>query len=71
MAAEAGEAIDVAANLAGVEARIAAAAGDADRAADSVTVVAITKLHGVDRIAAALRAGHRVFGENRVQEAVA
>ena len=71
MAAEADEAIDVAANLAGVEARVAAAATDADRAADSVTVVAITKLHGADRITAALRAGHRVFGENRVQEAAA
>ncbi len=71
MAAEAGEAIDVAANLAGVEARVSAAARDADRAADSVTVVAITKLHGADRITAALRAGHRVFGENRVQEAAA
>ena len=71
MTAEADEAIDVAANLAGVEARVAAAATDADRAADSVTVVAITKLHGADRITAALRAGHRVFGENRVQEAAA
>ncbi len=71
MAAEAGEAIDVAANLAGVEARIAAAATAADRAADSVTVVAITKMHGADRITAALRAGHRVFGENRIQEAAA
>ena len=71
MAAEADEAIDIAANLAGVEARVAAAARDANRAADSVTVVAITKLHGADRIAAALRAGHRVFGENRVQEAAA
>ena len=71
MAAEADEAIDIAANLAGVEARVAAAARDADRAADSVTVVAITKLHGADRITAALRAGHRVFGENRIQEAAA
>lgn len=71
MTAEADGAIDVAANLAGVEARVAAAATDADRAADSVTVVAITKLHGADRITAALRAGHRVFGENRVQEAAA
>ena len=71
MAAEADEAIDIAANLAGVEARVAAAARDANRAADSVTVVAITKLHGADRITAALRAGHRVFGENRVQEAAA
>ncbi len=71
MAAEADEAIDVAANLAGVEARIAAAAEAAGRAADSVTVVAIAKAHGPDRIVAALRAGHRVFGENRVQEAAA
>ena len=64
-------AVDVAANLADVRSRIAHAAQAADRAAADVTLVAIAKLHGGDRIAPALEAGHRVFGENRVQEAVA
>ena len=67
----AGDAIDVAARLADVEARIAEAARDAGRAADDVTLVAIAKLHVEARIVPALEAGHRVFGENRVQEAEA
>jgi len=70
-AATAGDAIDVAARLVDVEARIAAAARDAGRAADDVTLVAIAKLHVEARIVPALEAGHRVFGENRVQEAAA
>ncbi|MEO1475870.1 MAG: YggS family pyridoxal phosphate-dependent enzyme [Pseudomonadota bacterium] len=36
---------------------------------DPVTLVAVSKVQPDDRIDAALRAGHRVFGENRVQEA--
>lgn len=36
---------------------------------DSVTLVAASKRQPDDRIDAALNAGHRVFGENRVQEA--
>ena len=65
----AGPAVDVAANLADVSARIAAAAKAAGRAAGEVTLVAISKTHDAGRIAPALDAGHRVFGENRVQEA--
>ncbi len=65
----AGNAIDVAARLADVEARIAQAARDAGRAARDITLVAIAKLHVEARIVPALEAGHRVFGENRVQEA--
>ena len=65
----AGPAVDVAANLADVSARIAAAARTAGRAAGEVTLVAISKTHDAGRIAPALDAGHRVFGENRVQEA--
>lgn len=60
---------DVGANLAAVRARIASAAKSAGRAADAVTLVAVSKTHGVDAIRAALAAGQRVFGENRVQEA--
>ena len=70
-AATAGGTIDVAARLADVEARIAEAARDAGRAARDITLVAIAKLHGEARIVPALEAGHRVFGENRVQEAEA
>jgi pyridoxal phosphate enzyme (YggS family) len=61
--------VDVAANLAAVRARIKAAAEAAGRAPDSVTLVAVGKTHGPERIKAALAAGHRTFGENRVQEA--
>ena len=49
--------------------RIAAAAKAAGRDPDAVTLVAVSKLQPDERIHAALAAGHRVFGENRVQEA--
>ena len=61
--------VDVAGNLAGVLRRIATAADQAGRDRGAVTLVAIAKLHGSERIVAALEAGYRVFGENRVQEA--
>jgi len=61
----------VAANLAQVAARVAAAARAAGREPREVTVVAVTKTHGPDLIRRALEAGHRVFAENRVQEAAA
>ncbi len=57
----------VARRLADLMARIAAAAPDSAR----VTLVAISKTHAADKIEAAIAAGHRVFGENRVQEAAA
>lgn len=43
----------------------------AGRDSGSVALVAVSKTHGVDAIAAAIAAGQRVFGENRVQEAKA
>ena len=58
-------------NLAAVTERVAAAARDAGRAPEDVTLVAVSKGHGVGAIRGALEAGHRVFGENRVQEAEA
>ena len=70
-AAETPAAVDVAAGLARVEARIAAAAEAAGRSSQDVTLVAVTKLQSGDRVLAALRAGHRTFGENRVQDASA
>lgn len=62
---------DVAANLAAVKARMAAAALAAGRAPADIDLVAVSKTHGAERIRAALTAGHRLFGENRVQEAEA
>ncbi len=56
-------------NLAAVTARIAAAAREADHRPEAVTLIAISKAQPEARISAALAAGHRVFGENRVQEA--
>jgi pyridoxal phosphate enzyme (YggS family) len=55
--------------LAEVKARIAEAAKAAGRAAADVTLVAVSKMHGADRVRDLLDAGQRVFGENRVQEA--
>ena len=60
---------DVAANLGHIRDRMAKAARGADRAPDSVTLVAVSKTQPADAVEAALAAGQRVFGENRVQEA--
>ena len=57
------------ARLANVVARMAAAAGAAMRDPASVHLVAVTKTFGAEHIAPVLDAGHRLFGENRVQEA--
>ena len=55
--------------LAEVRGRIDAAARAANRAPTEVTLVAVSKTHGADRVRELLAAGQRVFGENRVQEA--
>ncbi|MEY4682074.1 MAG: YggS family pyridoxal phosphate-dependent enzyme [Alphaproteobacteria bacterium] len=52
-----------------VRARIADAARGAGRDPSAVTLVAVSKTFGDDAVRAALDAGQRVFGENRVQEA--
>ena len=57
--------------LAHVKSRIAAAARAAGRDAAAIHLVAVTKTFGADHILPALAAGHRSFGENRVQEAKA
>ena len=59
----------VADNLAAVGARVAAAAAAAGRDPGSVALVAVGKMQPPERLVAALAAGHRLFGENRVQEA--
>jgi pyridoxal phosphate enzyme (YggS family) len=61
----------IAENLQGVKARIARAARAAGRDPASVTLLAVSKTHAVERIAAAKAAGQRAFGENYVQEALA
>ncbi len=49
--------------------RVSAALAEAGRAPDDVTLIAVSKVQPADRVEAVLRDGHRVFGENRVQEA--
>jgi hypothetical protein len=61
----------IAGNLAEVKARIARVAKDWRRAPGDVNLVAVGKTHPAEAIEAALDAGHRLFGENRVQEAAA
>jgi PLP dependent protein len=55
--------------LSHLQARIAAAAAAADRPAAAVRLIAVSKTHSAETVAAALAAGQRDFGENRVQEA--
>ena len=55
--------------LAAVRAEIARACKDAGRDPAEVTLVAVSKTHGAERIEPVIDAGQRVFGENRVQEA--
>lgn len=59
----------VPARLASVRARIAAAAAGARSNPSAVNLVAVTKTFGSEHIQPVLDAGHRLFGENRVQEA--
>jgi PLP dependent protein len=63
-----GTAID---RLAAVRARIARAARDAGREPQEVTLVCVAKTFGAGDIEPVIEAGERVFGENRVQEALA
>jgi PLP dependent protein len=49
--------------------RIARAEARAERPAGDVTLVAVSKMQPNERVEAVLEQGHRVFGENRVQEA--
>ena len=57
--------------LGSVRQTIARVVAEAGRAAESVTLVAVSKTHPAETVAEALEAGQRVFGENRVQEAKA
>ncbi len=55
--------------LAEVEANIARMCKPARREPRDITLIAVSKTHPAERIEPLLEAGHRVFGENRVQEA--
>jgi pyridoxal phosphate enzyme (YggS family) len=61
---------EIALARADVLARIAAAAKGAGRDAASVQLVAVSKVQPDERIEAMLAAGQRIYGENRVQEAM-
>lgn len=52
-----------------IRARINAAETRAGRPAGSVSLIAVSKVQPLARIEAVLEEGHRLFGENRVQEA--
>ena len=56
-------------NLRRVKAEIETSTIAADREPKTVELVAVSKTHGPEAIRPALAGGHRLFGENRVQEA--
>lgn len=55
--------------LAEIQARIRTAERTAGRAEGAVTLIAVSKVQPAERVEAVLAEGHRVFGENYVQEA--
>jgi pyridoxal phosphate enzyme (YggS family) len=61
----------IAERLAGIRARIDEACRRAGRPASGVTLVGVSKTQPAAAVAEAFQAGLRVFGENRVQEALA
>jgi uncharacterized pyridoxal phosphate-containing UPF0001 family protein len=52
-----------------IQDRVGVAARAAGRAPGDIALIAVSKLQPESRITAVLQAGHRLFGENRVQEA--
>ena len=67
---EAREQAGAADRLDSVLARIRKAAEDCGRSSGDVALVAVSKTQTVERIEPIIEAGQRVFGENRVQEAL-
>src|ERR1700733_13422078 len=65
------ETMNRAEGITAVREQIAAACRDAGRDPVTVTLVAVSKMFGVEAIEPVIAAGQRVFGENRVQEAKA
>ena len=62
---------NIAENIAAVREKIVRACDEAGRDPGGVNLVAVSKLQPPERIAGALEAAQRLFGENRVQEAKA
>ncbi len=56
-------------SLTEIRSRIQDAAQRSGRAVDDISLIAVSKVQPNERVAAVLEEGHRVFGENRVQEA--
>lgn len=55
--------------LSDIQTQIAKACAEADRSIDDVHLIAVSKVQPLERVESVLNAGHRLFGENRVQEA--
>lgn len=55
--------------LAEIDAKVRAAEAAAGRGPGSVTLIAVSKVQPLERVVAVLEQGHRIFGENYVQEA--
>jgi pyridoxal phosphate enzyme (YggS family) len=60
--------MSIADNLTRLQEQIAEACHRANRSQDDVALMAVSKVHPVEAILEAYAAGHRLFGENRVQE---
>jgi len=68
---EPSDAVDVAANLAAVKSEIVKARREAGLPIEGTRIIAVAKRQPEVRLRAALDAGHRLFGENRIEEAQA
>jgi len=55
--------------LTDIASKVADAANLAGRNSDDVSLIAVSKVQPNERVSAVLQDGHKVFGENRVQEA--
>ncbi|MBV2358879.1 YggS family pyridoxal phosphate-dependent enzyme [Thalassococcus sp. CAU 1522] len=55
--------------LTDIRQRVARAAQDAGRDTADIRLIAVSKVQPLERVEAVLEQGHRVFGENKVQEA--
>ena len=60
----------IAVNVARVKERVAHAAAQVNRDATNITIVAVSKKFGPERVTAVISAGLTNLGENRVQEAI-
>ncbi|WP_406646494.1 YggS family pyridoxal phosphate-dependent enzyme [Aliisedimentitalea scapharcae] len=52
-----------------IKSRVASAEQDSGRPVGAVTLIAVSKVQPNERVAQVLEQGHRIFGENKVQEA--